>query len=68
MTKPSRRVAPPRPAGGGGKGPDASPTFATLHSQVSNPADVEQLLDALWSDLARVIAASRGRVAGGKGA
>jgi hypothetical protein len=50
-----------------GKGPDASPTFATLHSHLTNAAEVDRLLDALWTDLARVVAAGRARAAGSKG-
>lgn len=62
-----RSVAPSGPVGGSGKGPDASPTLATLHSHLTNPTEVDRLIDALWNDLARVVASGRVRAAGGKG-
>jgi hypothetical protein len=68
VTKPTRRLAAPSgPALGAGNGPEASTSSATLHSLTTSPADVDRLLDAVWTDLARVIAASRARAAGSKG-
>jgi hypothetical protein len=60
-----RSVAPSGPGAVSGKGPDAFPTLAALHSHLTNPAEVDRLLDALWNDLARVVATGRARAAGG---
>jgi hypothetical protein len=62
-----RHVVSSGPVAGSGRGPDASPTFATLHSHLTNPAEVDRLVEALWNDLARVIATGRARAAGSKG-
>jgi excisionase family DNA binding protein len=52
----NRRSKKPDPGAGSGEGPDAFRTYATPRAQVAMTAGVDQLVEALMGDLARLIA------------
>jgi hypothetical protein len=49
------------PVGRGGKGPDAPRPLSSLQTPTADRIVGDLVADALWDDLARVVAAARGR-------